>query len=75
MMYTDGQPTKGGAWLAVEDDSKIVYQIDPSGETVEFVFHGPMELGVGMSAQLVRRCQDLFGEASAEMHRVQQTES
>lgn len=75
MMYEHPQPVTGGAWLAVDDDSEIVYQVDQSGETVEFSFLGPMELGIGMSARLAHRCQDLFGEAVVEMHRVQQAES
>lgn len=75
MMFSHPQRVRGGAWLVLEDDSEIVYRVDPGGETVELVVMGPMELGIGMSETIVRRCQDLFGEALAEMHRVQQTES
>lgn len=69
-MYSDLRATTGGAWLVVEDDTKISYRIESDGEVADFAFLGPVELAVGMSAQLVRRCGDLFAEAAAEMDRL-----
>lgn len=69
--FVDPPRVHGGTWLTVNDDSKITYRIDPGGTTVGFVFLGPVELEVGMSADVIRRCQDLFGKASAELRRAQ----
>ena len=74
MTYLNPAAVSGGAWLTVDDDSRITYRIGPGGAAVEFVFFGPMELGVGMTAKVVQRCQGLFGEALTEMHRVEQAE-
>jgi hypothetical protein len=72
MMHTASPKTIGGTWLSVTDDSRISYQVEEGGRTVEFSFLGPVELGIGMTEQLVQRCQELFSEALAEMSRVQE---
>ena len=74
MTYLNPPGATGGAWAEVEDDSRITYRVDPGGQTVHFVFFGPMELGVAMTAKVVQRCQGLLGEALTEMHRVERAE-
>jgi hypothetical protein len=53
--------------VAVDDDSKIAYRLDHQTRTVEFVFFGQCEFSIGMTPSVVRRCQDLFGEVSAQL--------
>jgi hypothetical protein len=65
--------THAGTWLRVSDDSRIAYQVDEEGHSVEFSFLGPVELGVEMSEQSVRRCHEMFGEVLAEMGRLQES--
>jgi hypothetical protein len=53
----------GGAYVNLVDDTKLAYRVDPGGESVELVALGPMELSIGMTPQVLERCQAVLAEA------------
>jgi hypothetical protein len=59
----DHEHLRGGAYLTLCDESRFGYRIDPDGEGLEIVVYGPMELSIGMTPQVLRRCQELLAEA------------
>ncbi|OZM70912.1 hypothetical protein CFN78_22390 [Amycolatopsis antarctica] len=61
--------TNSGTWLSISEGAQVGYRVEPDGRYADFHFHGPMELEIGMPAELVRRCRDLFRDAVAEMDR------
>lgn len=59
----DCEPVRGGAYVNLFDDTKIAYRVDPGGDGVEIVALGPMELSIGMTPQVLERCQEVLAEA------------
>jgi hypothetical protein len=57
------QIVRGGAYLNLLDDTKIGYRVDPDGDGVEIVALGSMELSIGMTPSVLRRCQEVLAEA------------
>ena len=59
----DRELVRGGAYVNLFDDTELGYRVDPDGEGVEIVVFGAMELSIGMTAQVLRRCQEVLAEA------------
>lgn len=59
----DQEPVRGGAYVNLLEDTKLVYRVDPDGESVELVALGPMELSIGMTPEVLQRCQEVLAEA------------
>ena len=68
----DGELVRGGAYVNLLDDTKIGYRIDPDGEGVEIVAFGAMELTIGMTPEVLRRCQEVLAEAQHAITRARQ---
>lgn len=54
---------RGGAYVNLLDDTKFGYRVDPGGDGVEIVALGPMELCIGMTPSVLRRCQEVLAAA------------
>ena len=65
----EGGPVHGGAYVNLLEDTKFGYRIDPDGDGVEIVAFGPMELSIGMTAEVLRRCQEVLAEASGVLRK------
>lgn len=63
------EPVRGGAYVNLLEDTKFGYRIDPGGESVEIVAFGPMELSIGMTPEVLRRCQEVLAEASCVLRK------
>jgi hypothetical protein len=59
----DRELVRGGAYVNLLDDTELKYRVDPDGEGVEIVAFGSMELSIGMTPQVLRRCQEVLAEA------------
>ncbi len=59
----DHELIRGGAYVNLFDDTQLRYRVDPDGDGVEIVALGSMELSIGMTPEVLRRCQDLLAEA------------
>lgn len=57
------EQVRGGAYVNLLEDTKLGYRVDPGGDGVEIIALGPMELSIGMSPSVLRRCQELLAEA------------
>jgi len=68
----DGELVRGGAYVNLLDDTKIRYRVDPGGDGVEIVALGPMELSIGMTPKVLRRCQEVLAEAQHAIIRARQ---
>jgi hypothetical protein len=56
---------RGGAYVNLLDDTELGYRVDPDGEGVEIIAFGSMELSIGMTPQVLRRCQEVLAAAYA----------
>jgi hypothetical protein len=65
----EGEPVRGGAYVNLLEDTKFGYRVDPGGDSVEIVAFGPMELSIGMTAEVLRRCQEVLAEASGVLRK------
>jgi hypothetical protein len=54
---------RGGAFVNLLDDTKLAYRVDPDGDSVELVAFGPIELSIGMTPEVLQRCQEVLAEA------------
>ncbi|HYQ65269.1 hypothetical protein [Actinophytocola sp.] len=68
----DGELVRGGAYVNLLDDTKIRYRIDPDGDGVEIVALGSMELSIGMTLEVLQRCQQVLAEAQHAVARARQ---
>jgi len=68
----DGELVRGGAYVNLLDDTKIGYRVDPDGDSVEIVALGAMELSIGMTPEVLRRCQEVLAEAQLAVTRARQ---
>jgi hypothetical protein len=66
------QIVRGGAYVDLLDDTKIGYRVDPGGDSVEIVALGAMELSIGMTPAVLRRCQEVLAEAQHAVTRARQ---
>jgi hypothetical protein len=66
------QIVHGGAYVNLLDDTKIRYRVDPAGDSVEIVALGAMELSIGMTPKVLRRCQEVLAEAQRAVTRARQ---
>jgi hypothetical protein len=71
----DREPVRGGAYINLFEDSEIAYRVDPGGDGVEIVALGPMELSIGMTPQVLERCQEVLAEAHRAVIRARQAEA
>jgi hypothetical protein len=67
-----GELVRGGAYVNLLDDTKIRYRVDPGGDSVEIVALGSMELSIGMTPEVLRRCQEVLAEAHHAVTRARQ---
>lgn len=65
----DQELVRGGAYVNLLEDTRITYRVDPGGDSVEIVAFGPMELSIGMTAEVLRRCQEVLAEASCVLRK------
>jgi hypothetical protein len=63
---------RGGAYVDLLDDTKIRYRVDPGGDSVEIVALGAIELSIGMTPGVLRRCQEVLAEAQQAIIRARQ---
>jgi hypothetical protein len=63
---------RGGAYVNLLDDTKLRYRVDPGGDSVEIVALGSMELSIGMTPEVLRRCQEVLAEAQHAVIRARQ---
>ncbi|KAA2254844.1 hypothetical protein F0L68_29105 [Solihabitans fulvus] len=66
-IYTDSPQLHGGAWISLQDNNKISYQVLPDEGYADFNFFGPIEVSLNMSTDTIRRCHELFGQALDEI--------
>jgi hypothetical protein len=65
----DQETVRGGAYVNLLEDTRIAYRVDPDGDSVEIVAFGPIELSIGMTAEVLRRCQEVLAEASSVLRK------
>jgi hypothetical protein len=63
------ETVRGGAYVNLLEDTRLSYRVDPDGESVEIVAFGPMELSIGMTPEVLRRCQEVLAEASGVLRK------
>jgi hypothetical protein len=55
---------RGGAYVNLLDDTKINFRVEPGGDSVEIVALGAMKLSIGMTPDVLWRCQEVLAEAA-----------
>jgi hypothetical protein len=63
----DHQLIRGGAYVNLFEDTQLRFRVDPDGDGVEIVALGPIELSIGMTPEVLQRCQELLAEAQLAM--------
>jgi hypothetical protein len=59
----DRELVRGGAYVNLLEDTQLRFRVDPGGDGVEIIALGPMELSIGMTPSVLRRCQEVLAEA------------
>lgn len=65
----DQELVRGGAYVNLLEDTRLAFRVDPGGESVEIVAFGPMELSIGMTPEVLLRCQEVLAEALAVLRK------